>query len=353
MPAVFDHKNFNPEVFQGYYDRIPNTKRNELIKGRAIRNRDDLAAALAEGTGGNFITTQLRGLIGGEPTNYDGSTDIDTESTVTFSHDRVVIGRAKSWTEKDFSYDITGGEDFMENIAAQIHDYWDDVDQNLLIAILKGVFAMTDAEGAKFVQAHTHDVTAVANSEGKMGMMDGTTLNSAMQKACGDNKGKFSLAIMHSMVATNLENLKLLTYAKFNDADGMQHDITLATLNGRLVMVDDSMPTEQADDGSTIYTTYAMGEGAIEFTNCGVKVPHEMDRNPAKNGGQDTLYSRQRKCWSPFGISFTKKHMVKPSPTNAELSNGENWMLVHSEDADDTQYIDHKAIPICQILSKG
>lgn len=352
MKGVFNHKIFNAEVFQGYYDRLPNTKRNELIKSRAIRPRQDLAAAMADSTGGNFITTQMRGLIGGKPVNYDGQTDITAETTVTFSHDRVVVGRAKGWVELDFSYDITGGEDFLEDVARQIHDYWDDVDQATLVAILKGVFAMADTEGAKFVQAHTHDVTAVANSEGKMGVMDGTTMNSAMQKACGDNKGKFSLAIMHSMVATNLENLKLLAYLKFTDSQGMQRDLTLATLNGRLVMVDDSMPTEDGDDG-TVYTTYVLGDGAIEFTDCGAKVPHEMDRDPKVNGGQDTLYSRQRKCWAPFGISFTKKHMATASPTDEELSNGENWMLVHSGDSENTQYIAHKAIPICRILSKG
>lgn len=353
MPGVFDHKNFNAEVFQGYYERIPNTKRNELIKSRAIRPRQELAAAMADQTGGNFITTQLRGLIGGEPVNYDGSTDIGADTTVTFSHDRVVVGRAKGWVELDFSHDITGGEDFMENVAAQIHEYWDNIDQTILINILSGVFGMTDTEGAKFVAAHTHDVTAVVNSEGKTGLMDGTTLNTAMQRACGDHKGKFTLAIMHSMVATNLENLKLLTYMKYNDADGMQRDLALATLNGRLVMVDDSMPTEQTTDGATVYTTFVLGDGAIEFTDCGAKVPHEMDRDPAKNGGQDTLYSRQRKCWAPYGISFTKRHMAKPSPTNAELANGENWMLVHSGDSENIQYIAHKAIPIGRILSLG
>jgi len=32
-----------------------------------------------------------------------------------------------------------------------------------------------------------------------------------------------------------------------------------------------------------------------------------MNRNPEKNGGQDTLYTRQRKVFAPFGISYEKK----------------------------------------------
>ena len=352
MPGVFNYKNFNAEVFQGYMDRIPNTQRNELIKSRAIRPRQDLAAAMADQVGGNFISTQLRGLIGGDPDNYDGATDITDATTVTFSHDRVVVGRAKGWTELDFAYDITGGEDFMENVAQQIHDYWESVDQDTLVAILTGVFNMTDTEGAKFVEAHTYDVTAISNSEGKLGHMDATTLNTGIQRACGDNKGKFSMVIMHSAVATNLENLKVLAYLKYTDANGVERDLTLATLNGRLVMVDDGMPAETGDSG-TVYTSYVLGDGAIEFTDCGAKVPYEMERNAAKNGGQDTLYSRQRKCFAPYGISFTKKVMATASPTNTELKNGSNWMLVHSAEGDDIQYIAHKAIPIARVLSLG
>ena len=401
--TLFDSKLFNGEVFQSYVDRIPNTKLNELIKSRAIRTRPDLASAMADQTGGNYITTPLKGLIGGAPLNYDGETNITSQSTKTFSHSRVVVGRAQAWTEKDFSYDITAGEDFMENVAQQVSEYWDDVDQATLIHILNGVFNMSDVQGAKFVASHTYDITAKTNSEGKTGLMDGTTLNTAIQRACGDHKGKFSLAIMHSYVATNLENLKIIVYLKYNDANGMERDASMATLNGRLVIIDDSMPVEEdlstatfaktsdeapvdgktyytrsgstgsyvytpvanpvagsmstyyekTVDGDMIYTTYIFGDGAIEYTNCGAKVPAEMSRDPKTNGGQDTLYSRQRKCFAPYGISFTMDTMSSLSPTDAELELGDNWSLVNSNEASGKSYIDAKAIPIARIISKG
>ena len=41
--SVFDEKIFNGQVFKGYVDRVPNTKRKELIKSKAIRQRPDLA----------------------------------------------------------------------------------------------------------------------------------------------------------------------------------------------------------------------------------------------------------------------------------------------------------------------
>lgn len=446
MP-YFDSKVFNGEVFQKYVDRVPNTKLNELIKSRAITQRQDLAGSMADQVGGNYITTPLKGLISGStPVNYDGVTNITSNSTKTFKHSRVVVGRANAWTEKDFSYDITGGVDFMENVAQQVAEYWDEIDQATLISIMKGVFAMSDTAGAKFVQKHTYDVTGITNSEGKLGKMDATTLNTGIQKACGDHKNKFSLAIMHSAVSTNLENMKILVYLKYNDANGMERDAAMATLNGRLVMIDDSMPTYNkettagvyevtlsgtwaADDtltidgveytvvsGSTsasaiatafasaydgdtytveassgkltftettgnygagapiveaestagktaivtktdavvdtIYETFVFGDGAIEYTNCGAKVPSEMDRDPKVNGGEDTLYNRQRKCWAPYGISFTQKNMSTLSPTDAELENGVNWELVNTGGSD-PEYISDKAIAIARILSLG
>lgn len=400
----FDSKIFNGEVFQKYVDRVPNLKLNELLKSRAIVSRQDLAGAMADQVGGNYITTPLKGLISGSvPLNYDGVTNITSQTTQTFSHSRVVAGRAQAWTEKDFSYDITGGVDFMENVAQQVAEYWDEVDQATIVAILTGVFSMSDTEGARFVATHTHDITAIQNSNGDTGYMDGTTVNTAIQKACGDHKSKFSLAIMHSAVATNLENLRILTYLLYNDENGMQRETGMATLNGKLVIVDDSMPVmedqstatfsatsdtavtagktyytrtgtsgnyvytvvenpvdsaiatyyEKTGAGDPIYVTYLFGDGAIEYTNCGAKVPAEMSRDPKTNGGQDTLYSRQRKCWSPYGISFIGINNISTlSPTDAELATGSNWELVNTGGTN-KKYINLKAIPIARILSKG
>jgi hypothetical protein len=351
MAGIFDAKHFNAEVFQKYVERIPNPRLTELLKSRAIRPRPELAASMRDQVGGNYLSTPLKGLISGTtPINYDGVNNITAGSTETYLHSRIVVGRAAAWSELDFSYDMTG-ENFMENIAEQVNDYWNEIDQDTIVSILKGIFSMTGAANLKFVNGHTHDITAITNKEGELGLMDATSLNTAIQKASGDQKGKFSLVVMHSAVATHLENLQILTYRKYNDADGMQREVSIADLNGRLVLVDDSMPVDTSGSAPT-YTTYVLGDGAIEYTDCGAKVPYEMDRNPATNGGQDLLYSRQRKCWAPFGISFTKASMASNSPTNAELETGANWELVKSAGST-TKYIDHKTIPIARIISLG
>lgn len=344
--ALFDLKNFNGEVFGAYVDAVPNLNRNELLKSRAIIEKPQYASMLPDQTGGNYITIPIKARITGDANNYDGNTNITSDSRATYTHGRIVVGRAHGWTEKDFSSDITG-EDFLP-AAQEIAEYWDDVDQSTILATLAGIFSMTGAENLKFVNGHTSDISGEAANN----KFSEVTLNNAMQQALGDNKAKFSLAIMHSQVATNLENLKLLEYMKYTDEQNIERDLALATLNGRTVLIDDNMPTEQVSDGGyTKYTTYVLGEGAIEYTNCGAKVPYEMARNASKNGGEDTLYSRQRKVFSPYGISFKNTGII--SPTDEQLKTGTNWTLANSNESGSAKYFPIKAIPIARIISRG
>lgn len=391
MPNKFDAKSFNPQAFKYKADRIPRTRMNEMRKSRVLTGNPDIRAVFTTQDGTAYARLAMRGLLDGDAVNYDGKTDITATSTKTFEQGVVVVGRAKAWTERDFSFDITGGQDFMDNVAKQVAEYWQDIDQDTLLAILRGVFAMTSTKGAEFVKKHTYVVD---------GSMEATTLNSATAQACGDHKKKFSMIFMHSVVSTNLENLNLLTALKYTDKDGVTRDLTLYTWNGKLVIVDDGMPVEEGYYDATAATTgavkivadtatpaigevklgevkpyygsktlaagdyvvmdayyisYVLGEGAINYEDIGAKVPYEMARDPKTNGGQDTLYTRQRKVFSPFGISYEKKAQASLSPTDAELANGQNWDLVHSgEDTEaERSYVNDKVIAICRIKSKG
>lgn len=393
--ALFDAKNFNGAVFGKYVDNTPNLKRNELLKSKAVVEKEQYASMLPDQVGGNYAVTPIKARIGGTANNYDGNTDITAESRKTYTQGRIVVGRANGWVEKDFSSDVTG-DDFLP-ATHEVGEYWDDVDQGTLIATLKGIFSMIGEENLKFVNGHTLDITSKPNC-----MFEETTLNNGVQKALGDNKGKFSLVVMHSQVATNVENRKLMCHLKYTDKDGVERDLTLYSLNGRVVLVDDDMPTEEAEacyvqavitdkgalkvvaDGAesgtneialsdvtpaasgytpaegdyvvllpagTAYTTYVLGEGAIEYTNCGAKKPYSMSENESKNGGETTLWSRQRKIFSPYGISFKQPSFI--SPTDEQLADGKNWELANSNEDGAKEYFPHKAIPIARIISRG
>ena len=358
--AKFDSKSFNPQAFGTYVKRIPNVTKTELAKSKAIGTNEQARAALSNQTGSLYARVPYFGRIsGGTSQNNDGGTDIASSNSTTYEQGFIVASRMDGWTEKSFSKNITAGVDFMDNVAAQVADYKFEVRQAMLLAILAGIYSMktsgTDvaSKAAKeFVEKHTYDITGAANADDQV--VGASTLNKAIQKACGDNKNIFKLTVMHSEVATNLENLKLLKYMTQTDGDGIEKELALATWNGRLVLIDDNMPTEEvAASGDaaayTKYTTYVLGEGAIILDDIGDEVPYEMSRDPKTNGGQDTLYVRDRYICGVDGISFEKPASITASASNADLATGTNWNIIN----DGTTAIPHKAIAIAKIVSRG
>lgn len=361
----FDSKSFNPQAFGAYVKLIPNTTKNELAKSGAVGTNEQAKAALSNQTGSLYARIPYFGRIGGGTSqNNDGNTDIASSNTTTYEQGFVTASRMDGWTEKSFSKNITAGVDFMQNVAKQISDYKMEVKQAMLLAILKGIFGMkttgtgvAEKAAKEFVEKHTFDITGNSGDDALVGA---ATLNKAIQKACGDNKNIFKLVIMHSEVATHLENMKLLKYMTYTDADGIERELALATWNGRTVLIDDNMPTEEvAASGTegtegyvpayTKYTTYVLGDGAIILEDIGDAVPYEMSRDPKTNGGQDTLYVRDRYICGVDGISFEKPASITASASNTDLSTGTNWNIIN----DESKAIPHKAIAIAKIVSKG
>ena len=355
----FDSKSFNPQAFGAYVKRIPNVTKNELAKSGAVGSNEQAKAALSNQTGSLYARIPYFGRIDGSTSqNNDGATNINSTGTTTYEQGFVVASRMDSWTERSFSKNITAGVDFMDNVAAQIADYKFDVRQSMLLSILAGVYSMkitgtgvAEKAAKEFIEKHTYDITA---ETGDAAMVASTTLNKAIQKACGDNKNIFKLCIMHSEVATNLENMKLLKYMTQTDADGIEKELALATWNGRLVLIDDNMPTEDIAEADgvpayTKYTTYVLGNGSVILDDIGDSVPYEMSRDPKTNGGQDTLYVRDRYICGVDGISFEKPSSITASASNDDLATGTNWNIIN----DGKTAIPHKAIAICKIVSRG
>lgn len=348
MAGVFNSKFWNTEVFEKYLQTVPRVKQNALLKAGILRTRSDLRNLLSEQVGGNFISVPMSGRIGGTALNYDGNTDITATSLESFLQSMIVVGRAKAWKELDFTRDITG-KDFMEVIASQVGEYWDDVDQATILSILKGIFGVSTNS---FASNHTLDISGAASAEAQVVGAD--TLNTAVQKAGGDNKDIFSVVIMHSVVATHLENLGLLQYWKNTESNGIEKPLKIASWNGRTVFVDDDCPTGTGGSSPntyTTYTTYILGEGAFDYCDCGAAVPNETWRDPKTKGGEEWLITRQRKLFAPKGFSFVQASPAIVSPTNVNLETAARWTVV--ADSAGSGYYPSKAMPFARIISRG
>jgi len=380
MPR-FDKKTWNDAVFQKYTKKVPNLKENSMLKAGVLNTNNTLKGRLVDGVGGNKLIEPIKGLVDGDVLNYDGTTNLSTTSRNTFSQTKIVVGRMKGWEEKDFSTDISG-EDYMP-VASEVAEYYQGVDMEDILAILNGIFAMADTEGAKFVEKHTYEVPTAITA---------TTINDAAQKGFGDKKKNVSLAFMHSKVANTLENLQILDYLKYTDANGITSNIEIGQVNNKLVIIDDDMPVlngyltatstdegaiqvgtgtgkitvtdvkkgdfypaDVANDDYVVeaqkYVTYLLGRGAFEYCDVGAKVPSEVGRDAETNGGIDKLYTRQRKLFAPAYISWKGAANII-SPTKAQLATGSNWEIAN--DGEDTpSYINERIIPFARIITRG
>ncbi len=347
MTRQFDSKNFDANVFGEYVGRVPSVKTSELIARRVFVGNGEIKEIFSGAGNASYAKVPLYGAISGAAQNYDGTTDITPQKAPSYEFGAVTVGRANAWSERDFACD-TANIDYMDSVARQVAEYWEEVDEATLLSILKGIFTATSGDGAAdktaFINGHTYDITEATETS-----VNAVSLNTAIQKACGASKGKFRVALLHSAVASNLENLQLMNYLTYTDEKGITRDLTIGSWNGKSVIITDQLPTSTVG-GSTAYTSYILGEGAFFYEDIGAKVPYEMHRNPSEDGGCDILYSRQRKVLHPFGFDYVKASQASLSPTDAELETGTNWELVLDENGD---AINEKLIPIARIISLG
>lgn len=375
MPQ-FRGKEFNENVWEKYQRTLPSTKENSLIKNALFTEVNKYGSKLSEQAGGYFITEPIKGRIGGTPINLDGVTNIGTANErETYLQTKIAFGRANNWGEDDFTVALTG-TNFMPE-AQEVKDYWDGEMQKTILSILKGIEGITDNN---FNTKHTYSVSTALTAD---------ACNRAAQQALGDKKGKLEVMFMHSAVSTNLESLQLLNFLKYTDASGIERDLTLATYNGRLVIVDDDMPvgdayaktTDTALDASKTYytksgsnytqvatpsvsdigtyyekfveyTSYMFRKGFFEHEQLAVKKPSEVVRDAKTRGGKDELITRNRHIIVPTLISY--KATNKLSPENSDFETAANWGLVNNgKTGNNLKYVDDKLVPFVVIKSRG
>ena len=182
--GVFNKKYFNERAFGAYYDTIPQERLNLFIKSGILQGNRRIRELFSSQTGSAYGVIPMTGRLKGKPVNYDGTTKYGEGKTLsTYKQGVVVIGRKDKFYEDDFTYDVTSGKDFMSQVAAQLNDYWDGVWEDILLIITKTLFNITSDAGKEFAQKHTYDISQETNSS-----IEETTLNVALQKACGDRR---------------------------------------------------------------------------------------------------------------------------------------------------------------------
>lgn len=335
---------FDPELFDLNWRNEPDPTKTAILDSGAMISDAEIQRLISNGS--DYYTIPFYKLIGGDPVNYDGSTDIPATEAGASSQSGIVYGRAKAWTARDFVFDYNSGADPMRQITSQVSRYWSREKQKRMIKILDAIFGINGT--GEFAGWNKHSKTLAAAAGGTVteeNLIGETTVNDTIVDAVGDNADIFSLAIMHSQVANRLAKLQLLSFRKYTDSKGIERTLRIADINGMAALVDDDVPAAESPvSGAKEYTTYLLGRGALLTAAAPVKQPSEVARDPARNGGQDTLYTRIRETIHPNGFSFKKPSSgYTSSPKDEQLANKANWAIVGNP----------KNIPIARVITNG
>lgn len=335
MAGMYLNFPFDKELFVRAWSEAPDPVKLAMLDSGVLVEDSLIAEQLKND--GNLYTIPFYNVLGGSEVNYNGDTDIPSTETSGDSQTGVAYGRAVGHTARNFVAELSGSDPF-GHIVNSISGFWAKKRQARIIGILNGVFDITgDADWAK----HTVNISKGSGTAVKIGE---NTINDVMTETLGDNKKLYSLAIMHSTVAKTLENLQLLEYWKYTDANGIQRPMGIASANGLTVIVDDGVPVDTSVNNFPKYTTYLLGKGVLRTAPGRLDIPVEIHRDPMKNGGQDTLITRIRETIHPNGFSFkVPSSDWKESPTDAQLFDKANW----------ERKFNHKAIPMARLITNG
>lgn len=322
-----------PEVFNPHVMRRTEEK-SRLIQSGAVIRSAELDADLAGG--GLIFHAPSFGSLDNIAENIssdeadDRYTGLDNNSKphgIRMIDETVVrLSRNQSWSSADLTAALAG-VDPMNAIADLVADYWARRLQAAFIATIKGVLAdnSTAPTGTEHVLDDlTHDISGIAYGAGVSDFNSHAFIDTAV--TMGDSMGSLTMMAVHSIVYARMQKNNLITFVP--DARG---EINIPTFLGRVVIVDDSMPSS---DG--VFESWLFGDGAIQLGLGAPKVPTEVARRPdsSNGGGSEVLYNRVEWAIHPTGHGFVAP-AAKGGPSNAattgNLAHADSWQRAYSE----------------------
>lgn len=270
-------------------------------------------SGLTLGNGGAAVQMPFWQDLTGDDQILSTNTDLTIANIEAGKDVAVVNARALVYGARDLAGSLAG-DDPLTAIGDLIADKWARRLQPLMIATLNGAMGSLAAE---MQPKNTLDISGLS---GDAAVIDGESFIDA-GGMLGDAERRLTAIAMHSATERKLRKLDLIEYLP--DSEGKP---TIATYQGKIVIVDDGMPVSNG-----VYTTYLFGAGAIGWAEGTPKQASEVDRNPLAGGGEEYLVSRRHLILHPRGVAWTPGSGVPAldTPSNSELANPSNWTRVY------------------------
>ena len=314
---------FDPEVFTGMMQEAEYWS-NPILASGVIR--EDASIMNAIGTSGNVATLPFYTPInlfdeGMAALNNDGKTDNVPVEISGSKQTCMLIQRMKAFKANDFTQELTGANP-IDHIKSKVQNYYTQVWENELMNEIAAILAL------EAMSEHVTDLSVTTGTISEANLINETTAIDAEEAALGDMAGGLGLMVMHSKVFANYQKRQLVEYEKYTVGNAIKHDITLPTINGKVVLRTNVHTVDTSVPGFPVYKTYLLGAGSIlGATKSNYKEPYYVDYDPETSAGVEMLYTKQGRVLHPNGFSLAVDNIAEESPTLAELGNKANWTL--------------------------
>lgn len=290
-----------PSVFNPYVTE--QLKEQDKFVQSGIITQDKQLDSLAVG-GGKLINMPYFKDLAGDDELLSDSIPLTPDKIQAAQDVAVLLMRGKAWSTNDLAKALSGA-DPMKAIGDLVVRFWLAKQQNVLLAMLKGVFA------SGTMSDNIHDITAALDPK-----FSGKNFIIAKNKL-GDNLDKLSAVAVHSQTYSFMEQNNLIDATPDSNAD-----VGFGTYMKKSIIVDDDCPV----DGNN-FTSYLFGPGSVGKGEGRAEVPTETDRDSLAS--DDILINRRHYVLHPRGVKFTNASVAGESPSNAELATGTNWSRVY------------------------
>jgi hypothetical protein len=325
-----------PQVFNRYMF-MDTTERSRIFRSGIMRSDPSLASFLS----GGGLTVNIpfwKDLDDSQPgiANDDPASVITPAKIGTGNMVAIRQIRTKAWSSADLVQELAGS-DPMARIRERVSDYWTRAFERNLTSTLIGVFADNAANDAGDMRlvVGTDATGAPAATE----LMSADNILEGAQ-TMGDFQERLGALIVHSRIYANLQKLNLIDFIP--NARG---EVGFPTYLGYTLIVSDQVPIVQGTNRKK-YSSYLVGEGAIDWSESPVAIPTEVRREPLQGNGMgvEILVTRRQYIMHPIGMKWTDASRAGNFPTDAEIQAAANW---------DRQAAERKMIPLVEIVTNG
>lgn len=324
--GTFGGFHFDPEIFTAMMQEGDYWS-NPILASGVIR--EDASIMNAIGSSGNVATLPFYTPInlfdeGMAALNNDGETNNVPVEIAGNKQTCMLIQRMKAFKANDFTQELTGAKP-IDHVKSKVQSYYTQVWENELMNIINAIL------GLDTMSDHVTDLSITTGTIGDANMVNETTAIDAEEAALGDMAGGLGLMVMHSKIFANYQKLQLVEYDKYTVGGAVKKEVTLPTINGKVVLRTNVHTVDTSVEGFPVYKTYLLGAGAIlGATKSNYKEPYYVDYDPETAAGVEMLYTKQGRVLHPNGFSLAVDNIAKESPTLAELGASANWTLKYN-----------------------